>query len=69
MAWKSKWKLNIKMRGDESPLNAENNLVLNNIHQLYESRSKEFSPNTIIEAILGRKPQSDREVLKLCLRD
>jgi len=59
MAWKSKWKLNIKMRGDESPLNAENNLVLNNIHQLYESRSKEFSPNTIIEAILGRKPQSD----------
>ncbi|MCZ2459843.1 MAG: DEAD/DEAH box helicase family protein [Chitinophagales bacterium] len=58
-AWKSKWKLNIKLRGDESPLAAENNFVLNNIHQLYESRIKEFNPNNIIEAILGRKPQSD----------
>jgi len=58
-AWKSAWKLNIKLRGDESPLAAENNFILNNIHQLYESRIKEFNPNTIIEAILGRKPQSD----------
>lgn len=58
-AWKSKWKLNIKLRGDESPLAAENNFVLNNIHQLYESRIKEFNPSSIIEAILGRKPQSD----------
>ncbi len=58
-AWKSQWKLNIKLRGDESPLAAENNFILNNIHQLYESRIKEFNPNTIIEAILGRKPQSD----------
>lgn len=58
-AWKSKWKLNIKLRGDESPLAAENNLIVNNIHQLYESRAKEFNPNTIIEAILGRKPLAD----------
>jgi len=58
-AWKSTWKLNIKLRGDESPLAAENNFILNNIHQLYESRTKEFNPNNIIEAILGRKPQSD----------
>ncbi len=58
-AWKSKWKLNIKLRGDESPLAAENNLIVNNIHQLYESRAKEFNPNTIIEAILGRKPNAD----------
>jgi len=58
-AWKSKWKLNIKLRNDESPLAAENNFILNNIHQLYESRTKEFNPATIIEAILGRKPQSD----------
>jgi type III restriction enzyme len=57
--WKSKWNLNIKLRGDESPLAAENNFVLNNIHQLYESRTKEFNPNNIIEAILGRKPQKD----------
>ncbi len=58
-AWKSSWKLSIKLRNDESPLAAENNFILNNIHQLYESRTKEFHPNTIIEAILGRKPQSD----------
>jgi type III restriction enzyme len=58
-AWKSKWRLNIKLRNDESPLAAENNFILNNIHQLYESRIKEFNPNNIIEAILGRKPQSD----------
>ena len=58
-AWKANWKLNIKLRGDESPLAAENNFILNNIHQLYESRIKEFNPNTIIEAILGRKPQAD----------
>lgn len=58
-AWKSKWKLNIKLRGDDSPLSAENNFILNNVHQLYESRTKEFNPNNIIEAILGRKPQSD----------
>lgn len=57
--WKPQWKLNIKLRDDESPLAVENNFILNNIHQLYESRIKEFNPNTIIEAILGRKPQSD----------
>lgn len=58
-SWKSNWKLNIKLRNDESPLSTENNFILNNVHQLYESRTKEFNPNTIIEAILGRKPQSD----------
>lgn len=58
-AWKSKWKLNIKLRKDDSPLSAENNFVLNNKEQLYESRTKEFNPNNIIQAILGRKPQSD----------
>jgi type III restriction enzyme len=58
-AWKSLWKLNVKLRGDESPLSPNNNLILNNIHQLYESRIKEFKPNTIIEAILGRKPAKD----------
>lgn len=57
--WKSRWNLNIKLRGDESPLAAENNLILNNYHQILESRTKEFNPNNIIEAILGRKPQSD----------
>ncbi|MBP7090694.1 MAG: DEAD/DEAH box helicase family protein [Syntrophorhabdaceae bacterium] len=69
LAWKAHWKLNIKLRNDESPLAAENNFILNNIHQLYESRSKEFNPGTIIEAILGRKPQSDPGKSPLTLLD
>jgi len=58
-SWLSQWKMSFKMRGDESPLAAENNFILNNIHQLYESRSKEFQPNNVVDAILGPKPQKD----------
>ncbi len=68
-AWKSNWKINIKLRNDESPLAAENNLILNNIHQLYESRTRDFNPNNIIEAILGRKPQNDPSKSPLTLLD
>ncbi|HOI24269.1 MAG TPA: DEAD/DEAH box helicase family protein [Caldisericia bacterium] len=57
--WKSQWNLNIKLRGEESPLTHENNLIVNNIHQIYESRAKEFNPSNIIQAALGRKPQKD----------
>ncbi len=69
IAWKAHWKLNIKLRNDESPLAAENNFILNNIHQLYESRTKEYDPRTIIEAILGPKPQSDPGKSPLTLLD
>lgn len=58
-SWKPMWKPNIKLRGDESPLSPSTNLIVNNIHQLYESRIKEWKPETIIQAILGRKPQKD----------
>lgn len=58
-SWKPLWKPNIKLRGDESPLGVSANVILNNIHQLYESRIKEWEPDSIVEAILGRKPQKD----------
>ena len=47
------------MRGDESPLNPSGNIIVNNIHQLYESRIKEWKPENIVEAFLGRVPQKD----------
>ncbi|WP_456407071.1 DEAD/DEAH box helicase [Caldithrix abyssi] len=58
-AWKSRWKLNIKLRGDESPLAPGGNLVVNNIHQLYESRQKTWEPKNIIQAILGQDVPKD----------
>lgn len=58
-AWKPLWNPNIKLRGDESPLGTSANIIVNNIHQLYESRIKERKPESIVEAILGRKPQKD----------
>ena len=58
-AWKSRWKINIKLRGDESPLAPSGNLVVNNIHQLYESRQKKWEPQSIVQAILGPEVAKD----------
>lgn len=58
-AWKHQWNPSIKMRGDESPLNPSGNIIVNNIHQLYESRIKEWKPENIIDSFLGRTPQKD----------
>lgn len=58
-AWKHQWNPAIKMRGDESPLNPSGNIIVNNIHQLYESRIREWKPESIVEAFLGRTPQKD----------
>src|SRR5204863_9650684 len=35
------------------------NLVLTNIHQLYESRRPEVTPQNAVEALLGRRPARD----------
>ena len=56
------WQLNLKvtLRGDTSPLNPGGNLIVDNIHQIYESREQDkWTPQNVIEAILGRKPQRD----------
>ncbi len=54
-------KLNLKviLRGEATEPDASGNLFLTNIHQLYESRDQEWTPQNSIEAIMGRKPNKD----------
>jgi len=59
IGWKHQWNPTVKLRGDESPLSQNGNIIVNNIHQLYESRIRDWKPESIIEAFLGRKPQKD----------
>jgi type III restriction enzyme len=61
--------LNVFLRGDDAPLNPQGNLIVNNIHQLYESRQPEWTPESIVDAILGRKPQKDLTKAPLTLLD
>jgi type III restriction enzyme len=54
-------KLNLKviLRGDAVEPEASGNLFLTNIHKLYESRDKEWTPLNAVEVLLGRKPAKD----------
>lgn len=47
------------LRGESTEPNASGNLFLTNIHQLYESREKEWTPQNAVDALLGRKPAKD----------
>jgi type III restriction enzyme len=47
------------LRGDATEPDASGNLFLTNIHQLYESRDKEWTPQNAVDALLGRKPVKD----------
>jgi type III restriction enzyme len=47
------------LRGEASEPDASGNLFLTNIHQLYESRDKEWTPQNAVDALLGRKPAKD----------
>ena len=53
------WNIKVTLRKDDSHLKNSGNLIVNNIQQLYESRSLEWTPANIVDAILGRKPQKD----------
>jgi len=54
------WDIKVTVRGDSSPLNPGGNLIVDNIHQIYESREKDrWTPQNVVEAMLGRKPQKD----------
>ena len=57
--WKPLWNIKVTLREDDSPLNPSGNLIVNNIQQLYESRRQEFTPQNIVDEILGRTPQRD----------
>ena len=47
------------LRGEATEPDASGNLFLTNIHQLYESRDQEWTPQNAIEALLGKKPAKD----------
>ncbi len=54
-------RLNFKviLRGEAADPNASGNLFLTNIHQLYETRDKEWTPANAVDTLLGRKPAKD----------
>ncbi|HSS51327.1 MAG TPA: DEAD/DEAH box helicase family protein, partial [Thermoanaerobaculia bacterium] len=54
-------KLNLKviLRSDVAEPDASGNLFLTNVHQLYESRDKEWTPLNAVDVLLGRKPTKD----------
>jgi type III restriction enzyme len=47
------------LRGEAAEPDSSGNLFLTNIHQLYESRDEEWTPQNAIEALLGRTPAKD----------
>ncbi|HXG45649.1 MAG TPA: DEAD/DEAH box helicase family protein, partial [Gemmatimonadales bacterium] len=47
------------LRGEATEPDASGNLLLTNIHQLYESRDQEWTPQDAVEALLGKKPAQD----------
>lgn len=47
------------LRGEATEPDASGNLFLSNIHQLYESRDQEWTPQNAIDALLGKKPAKD----------
>lgn len=55
--------LNLKviLRGEATEPDASGNLFLTNIHQLYESREKEWTPQNAVDAMLGRRPTTDAD--------
>ena len=47
------------LRGEATEPDASGNLFLTNVHQLYESRDKEWTPQNAVDALLGKKPVKD----------
>jgi type III restriction enzyme len=57
--WRGTWSQKVILRGESTEPDPSGNLFLTNIHQLYESRDQEWTPQNAIEALLGRKPAKD----------
>jgi len=57
--WRAAFSQKVILRGESTEPDASGNLFLTNIHQLYESRDQEWTPQNSIESILGRKPNKD----------
>jgi type III restriction enzyme len=57
--WKGAFSQKVILRGEVTEPDPSGNLFLTNIHQLYESRDQEWTPQNAVEALLGRKPAKD----------
>lgn len=57
--WRGAFSQKVILRGDAAEPDPSGNLFLTNIHQLYESRDDEWTPQNAIEALLGKKPATD----------
>lgn len=53
------WSQKVILRGDSAEPEPSGNLFLTNIHQLYESRDQDWTPQNAIDALLGKKPNKD----------
>ena len=57
--WRGGFAQKVILRGEATEPDPSGNLFLTNIHQLYESRDEEWTPQNAIEALLGKKPPKD----------
>ncbi len=56
--WRGAW-LKVILRGQSTEPDASGNLFLTNIHHIYESRQREWTPQNAIQNLLGPKPSKD----------
>ena len=57
--WRGHFAQNVILRGDAAEPSGAGNLFLTNIHQLYETREKEWASANPVDAKLGHKPSRD----------
>ena len=57
--WRGSFSQKVILRGEDTEPDPSGNLFLTNIHQLYESRDKEWTPKNAVEALLGKQPAQD----------
>lgn len=57
--WRGAFSQKVILRGEAAEPDPSGNLFLTNIHQLYESRDEQWTPQNAIEALLGQKPVKD----------
>ena len=57
--WRSGFSQKVILREEATEPDPSGNLFLTNIHQLYESRDEDWTPENAVEALLGRKPAQD----------
>ena len=57
--WKGEFSQKVILRGESAEPDPSGNLFLTNIHQLYESRDEQWTPENAVQALLGKKPSKD----------